>query len=276
MKNPAARRRSLRRWITLALIPIAGITLASAPDASANGFHKNKSFHHSSHFKRSGFKFNHFQRRSFRSFHRSSSRSHFGQRSIHFNQSRFDRHRFHSRPFHRSANFASAQSGFGFDGPATFRRDAPHIVDGTNFIDRRFTPDRTRPTFAPTPALAPEYRIAPPPDQRAWDLLAAERYSQAQLAFGRLATASPDNPEFKIGFALASAALGQYDRAESAFARAERLQPGDTDRANAAAFAQDLLRDDLPLPDALAASLQKIADTPQTTGYAEHADGPAM
>jgi len=282
VKNLAPQRRtfSLRHLLTLALIPIAGLTFsfASAPDASAKGFKKAKISHHRG-FRSSGFKFNR-GKRFHRSFNRSSRRGHIARRNTQFSHNQFDQQRFNTQDIHRSPNFTTTRSGFGFNGPTTFRRNTT-TAEGTNFIDQRAEANRGPAIFTPPSTLAPEYRIAPLHDNEAWALLAAGRYHQGQIAFGRLATAGPDNADFKIGFALASAALGQFERAETAFARAQNLRPGtwgiQEDHPAAGALARDLIAQHPDLADELAASLKKITEatpTQETPTETDHTSAP--
>jgi len=77
----------------------------------------------------------------------------------------------------------------------------------------------------------------------AWALLQAGQDARAQLAFGQLASADPENPRHKVGFGLASALLEQNNLAETAFHRAIAIDTKILDRFASQAIAQAVAHD---------------------------------
>ncbi|MEO1235755.1 MAG: hypothetical protein AAFX76_03085 [Planctomycetota bacterium] len=264
MNAPRIKNRPARRWLTLALIPLAGVMfVAPAPDASAN--FKKKSFKGHSSFRSSG-RFNrNFNRSNFR-FNRNFNRG--------FNNRRFNRSFNHSR-----FNRGFGHSGFGnrvvfVDRPVTFRNAELSDVGRSRVVDNRFTPRTDLGRFNDNPGGFDDVYDVPRLNATAndaWAMLEAGRFAQAQLAFGRLASASPQNAQPKVGFALASAALGEADRANRAFIRANDVDPNVWTslgrRPAARAIARDMLSADnldrFPEPVRIAFQRLAAAGTPR-------------
>ncbi|MEL7088284.1 MAG: hypothetical protein AAGL98_07550, partial [Planctomycetota bacterium] len=288
---------SARRYgrLIIPLFAIALMTLASAPDVNAKGFKKSFRGHRGSSFRTSGFNrgFNRFSNRRFgrsfgnRGFNRGfrggfGNRRFINQRFSNNNSQRFNtsnRFRFQNQYFNTNRRFVRDVNDFDrFDefAPATFGNDrndvftvrsddaqgpARGIDRGVDLSVNRNTLTRRRANLTPSTAEA-AYQVPTASQDQAWALLEAGQYAQAQFTFGRLATANRDDASLKIGFGLASASLGQTDRADNAFGRAHKLDPQIwnhlTDRPIAKAIATDLLAGDTPLSPASKTQLQKL------------------
>ncbi|MEM8738865.1 MAG: hypothetical protein AAGG38_10380, partial [Planctomycetota bacterium] len=108
------------------------------------------------------------------------------------------------------------------DRPVTFTQPRTSTLADERFLGEA-TDSRRNATPRRRAAVDPAYAVAGTRPEEAWGLLESGRFAQAQLAFGRLASASPQSARPKVGFALASAALGEHDRAGQAFARANSV-----------------------------------------------------
>ncbi|MEM7627074.1 MAG: hypothetical protein AAF333_15870 [Planctomycetota bacterium] len=290
MNIDPALTHDARRWarLIIPLIAVALFSLGGAPNADAKGFKKSFRGHRGSSFKSRGFSNRRFNRGFNRSFNRGFNNRRFVNQRFHRNSfNRFNttnRFRFQNqRFFNTNRKFARGFNDFDrFDefGPVTLVDDSRDVFtvrnDDFRGIDRsvdlsvdRNAPIRRRANLGET--TAPIYRVPTASRDHAWALLEAGQYTQAQLAFGRLATAHRNDATLKVGFGLASASLGQIERADNAFGRAHTVNPGVWDdltgRPIAQAIAADLIAGETGLAEASTTQLQRLSAEANVDAY---------